>query len=256
MSVSPSPAELRAALARVPADPAADAPLHRQIERGLEALLGRQLPAGARLPAETELAALWGVARGTVRRALGSLAERGLLQRAPGRGTRVAPLPIEQYLGVLTSFSEDMRARGFEPGSHLLSLERVPAPPALQKIFHCGPQPLWRLRRLRCADGAPVALETSHIPAHLLDPLALEASAGASLYAVFRRAGVRLGSAVQWVEAVNAGPEETELLGLAPGAACLRQERIVCDPQGRVVEVVTSTYRGDRFRLQVELRAP
>jgi GntR family transcriptional regulator len=59
--------------------------------------------------------------------------------------------------------------------------------------------------------------------------------------------------AVQRISAANLGPRDAELLGVTPGAAGLRIERIGYLANGKVVEFTRSLYRGDAYDFAVEL---
>ena len=84
------------------------------------------LPPGSALPSERELAERYGVARMTVRGELDRLTADGLTYRIQGRGTFVSEPRVSQAMA-LTSFTEDMRARGLEPSSRLLARSRTTA---------------------------------------------------------------------------------------------------------------------------------
>jgi GntR family transcriptional regulator len=233
----------------------ADEILYRQIERALEhRIASGELSPGTLIPSETRLAAELGVARGTVRKAIEGLVAKGLLERRRGKGTWVPSFLIDHLLGKISSFSEDMRMRGIVPGSRLLMLEKVPVPLFMQGLLGIGEGPVWRLTRLRTADGVPIAVEVCHVPAALFEQHELEVAMAGSLYAAFRDLGRPPFRARQAVEAINVRAREADLLGLPAGTACFRQERVTYDRRGEVLEVVESTYRADVYRLHVELR--
>ena len=75
-----------------------------------------------------------------------------------------------------------------------------------------------------------------------------------SLYAMLETNGARPVRAVQRISAANLGPRDAELLGVPPGAAGLRIERIGYLASGRVVEFTRSLYRGDAYDFAVELK--
>ncbi|MCB2116897.1 MAG: GntR family transcriptional regulator [Rhodobacteraceae bacterium] len=235
-------------------DPA-NGPLYVQFRKRIEAgiasgFLAPDMP----LPPEREIAALTGMSRVTVRKAVAELAERGLILQRQGSGSFVAPARprVEQSLSRLTSFSEDMARRGFR--SEMDWLERGLFQPVPEEIAALSLQPgeqVARLARLRRADGRPMAIERASLPPDLLpNPLAVTQS----LYDVLGKAGVRPVRATQRISSVNLGPAEAELLGVAPSAAGLRIERISYLPDGRVVEFTRSLYRGDAYDFVAELR--
>ena len=109
---------------------------------------------GERLPPEREMAARMGVAVGTLRRALGDLAARGLLERRQGSGNyaRHAGLNREVY-GLFRLERAD--GAGGVPTADLLSLEFGAVPDDVAAPFAEGT----RIRRLRRIGGVPVAAE-------------------------------------------------------------------------------------------------
>ncbi len=139
------------------------------------------------IPSERELAEMYDISRMTVRQAVNNLVNDGYLIRRRGKGTFVAAQKIEQPLKGLTSFSEDMRARGMEPGTIVLSFETVPASQKLAEgLGVTEGDDLYEVRRLRLADGLPMALETLYIPVHLVPGLTRDVVSG-SVYEFYRK---------------------------------------------------------------------
>src|SRR4029450_11132124 len=151
-------------------------------------------PPGALLPSERLLAERYGVARATVTQAVEGLVSRGLVYRVHGSGTFVAEPKFRQPL-TLTSFTEDMRARGMTPGSVVRSQAVVPASEVVARHLALVPgSPVVHLERVRTADGEPMALERTHLPASRLPGLESAALPGASLLELLgRRRGGRVG---------------------------------------------------------------
>src|ERR1035438_7409673 len=143
--------------------------VHAQIEDWLAGQIsaGRLVP-GDRLAAEQDLAAWFGVSRMTLRHALGELARRGLVTKAVGRrgGTFVAAPKLEQDLTTLAGFSEQLRRGGMVAGARVLSAtERAAGPAAAAALILGERDRVYEVRRIRLADGSPVALEHSLFPA-------------------------------------------------------------------------------------------
>lgn len=240
-------------------------PAYLQLARELRRLIGQGVLAqGAALPPERELAAHLGVSRVTVRQALRVLEEGGLLRRRQGSGTFVReadPAPsganhsIVQPLSALTGFSEDMRSRGLVPGSRVLSFERArPTPREAMNLAVSPLSEIVRLRRLRTANGEPLAIETSSLPAHLLLNVTSEDVQHGSLYALLRERGFAPARAMQHLRAREADEEAASLLGVEVGAALLATERVAWDAAGSALEYARAAYRGDRYDFVVELQ--
>lgn len=235
-------------------DREADAPLHEQIGRSLRgAIAGGKFPPHAALPTERELAGRFGVSRITVRKALGRLEQEGLLLRRQGAGTFVAPEPgrIEKSLSRITSFSEDMRARGLQPSSAWIGKTAGTVTPEEALALSLSPgSRIYRLARIRYADGLPMALEHSAIPAVCVPDLD---AIGASLYEALARHGNRPWKALQRLRAVSLDDERAAQLGVPPGSPALLIERRSFARSGAPIEVTTSYYRGDAYDFLTEI---
>lgn len=213
-----------------------------------------ELSEGDSLPAELDTARQFGVARGTVRAAIQKLVGEGLVQRRRGKGTWVSSVRFEQYLGRLSSFSEDMRARGFEPGARLLSLEKVAPALAISSIFGQREPLLWKMTRVRLANDLPIGVEVTYLSTLMFDALALEVAAAGSLYETFAAHGWSPSRARQSIKAILLARDIAEVLGVQPGEPAFQQERITYDENDNVLEVVDSIYRAEFLTLNVDLR--
>lgn len=212
------------------------------------------LKQGNPLPPEREIASLTDLSRVTVRKAIKSLAEEGLIVQRQGSGSFVATKTpqIEQSLSRLTSFTEDMSRRGMVSSSRWL--ERgifMPSPDEVITLALASDASVTRIARLRTADEKPMAIERASLPVSILpNPLIVETS----LYAVLEEAGMRPVRALQKISAINLGDADASLLEVEPGRAGLKIERISYLADGRVAEFTQSIYRGDAYNFVAELR--
>lgn len=228
-------------------------PLYQQLQRALRDAIEKRVwgPDDA-LPAERDLADELAVSRITVRKALDGLVGEGLLTRRQGAGTFVAGR-VEKNFSKLTSFSEDMLARGRKPHSEWLGKSEGAVTPEECLILGLSPgSAVYRFDRIRYADGAPMALELSTVPAYCLPSLA---AVGDSLYASLEKAGSRPMRALQRLRAVLFTPEQAQLLGVQAGDAGLLIERRGFLRNGQPVEITRSWYRGDAYDFVAELSA-
>jgi len=231
-------------------------PLYYLIKSHLmEIIESGHLKPGDRVPSERELTAQFSVSRMTARQALAELENQGLLMRVQGKGTFVATPKIEQPLAGLTSFTEDMRRRGLNPGARVLSaVEAAAGRRVAQALGVTEATPVFRLERLRLAGGEPMAVETSHIPVNIAPGLKDQAFADQSLYKLLQEHyGIQLVRATQSLEAVPANSAEADVLNVHEGTPLLLLERVSRDTQDRPIEFVRSLYRGDRYRFTTEL---
>ena len=119
---------------------------------------------GDLIPSERELGETYGISRMTARQAITELVNEGLFYREQGKGTFVSRSKITQQLIHLTGFTEDIRARGQRPSTTVISATMHPADEAVAEKLRINPGALiFRLQRLRLADGEPLAIELSQI---------------------------------------------------------------------------------------------
>ncbi|HJV71398.1 GntR family transcriptional regulator [Ideonella sp.] len=234
-------------------DSHAHQPLYQQLQRALrEAIESRCLGAEDALPSERQLAAELGVSRITVRKAIDGLTAEGLLVSRQGSGTFVGGR-IDKNFAKLSSFSEDMRSRGRTPRSEWLgrAAGQVTPEEALKLALSPGTT-VFRFRRLRYADGAPMALEHATVLASVLGSLD---AVDESLYDALERSGHRPVRALQRLRALLLDDEQAALLQARPGDAGLLVERLGYLPDGRAVELSRSYFRGDTYDFIAELAA-
>jgi GntR family transcriptional regulator len=234
-------------------DEAASLPLYQQLQRGLrQAIETKVLSPEDALPAERDLAESLSVSRITVRKAIDGLVAEGLLTRRQGSGTFVSSR-VEKNFSKLTSFTEDMIARGRVPTSSWLRKSQGTVTPEESLVMGLSPgTPVYRFHRLRYADAAPMALEYCTVPAFCLSSIDTVES---SLYGALEAAGYRPTRALQRLRAVLFTTEQAELLGAHERDAGLLVERRGFLPDGRAVEFSQSFYRGDTYDFVAELNA-
>jgi len=221
-------------------------------ERVLELI--DELGVGDAIPSERQLGLDLGVSRLTVRAALEELVREGYLVRRRGAGTFVAEPKVAKGIDI-TSFSDDMRARGLTPGSRTLELRTIPAGARLGRILHVSPsEPIVSVKRLRLADGDPMAIELLHVRSSLVPGLTAGDLEEHSFYDLLAaRWDVSIVGGTQTVEPTVTNEEESAALGVPLHSPALLFERVTRATTGDVVEYTSSTYRGDRYRLVTEI---
>ena len=236
-----------------PLDEASSLPLYQQLQRKLRlAIENRVLGADDALPPERDLAEELRVSRITVRKAIDGLVEEGLLIRKQGSGTFVTNR-VEKNFAKLTSFSEDMRARGRKPRSVWLDRAAGTVTPGESLTLRSSPgTPVYRFSRIRYADDAPMAIEYATV---LADCLPSVESVETSLYEALERTGNRPVRALQRLRAVLLTAEQAQLLKAQEKDAGLLVERVGFLKDGRAVEFSQSYYRGDIYDFVAELSA-
>ncbi|MEU5521429.1 GntR family transcriptional regulator [Streptomyces sp. NPDC047860] len=228
-------------------------PLYYQLAQQLEAAIEHGvLTPGSLLGNEVDLSVRLGLSRPTVRQAIQSLVDKGLLVRRRGVGTQVVHSQVKRPLE-LSSLYDDLEAAGQGPTTEVVRNETVPASPDVAAALGVAEgAEVVRLERLRRTHGQPVALLCNHLPTDLLDldGARLEST---GLYRMLRSAGVTLHSARQTVGARSATAREAARLDEKEGAALLTMQRTAYDDTGRPVEFGTHIYRASRYSFDFQL---
>jgi GntR family transcriptional regulator len=221
-------------------------------EQVLELIEGLQV--GEAIPPERELSRQLGVSRLTLRAALGELVREGHLTRRRGAGTFVGEPKVAKEM-TISSFSDDMRRRGLTPGSKTLEFRTIPAGARLGRILYLSPsEPVLSVKRLRLADGEPMALELLHVPKALFPGLTARDLEESSFYDLLaNRYGIEIVGGTQTVEPTVTNDEESSELTVPLHSPALLFERITRAATGDFIEYTSSIYRGDRYRLVSEL---
>lgn len=230
-------------------------PIYLQLKRLIERqVINGSLQPHSRIPSERELSEQFDISRMTARRALLELTREGWIYTSVGKGTFVAEPKISQSLQALTSFSEDMRARGLRPSAALLRHAMQPADDEVAAGLRIPAETtVLCVERLRMADVEPMALERAHYHFPGMEEL-LSSSLDGSIYELLReRFRIIPTEAIQEFEARLATPPEQELLRVSAGAPVLTIARTTFDSAGRPFEFVRSVYRADRYRFVARL---
>ncbi|WP_018922954.1 GntR family transcriptional regulator [Salsuginibacillus kocurii] len=210
---------------------------------------------GDSLPSERVVAEENNISRMTVRQAVTELVNEGVLIREQGKGTYVAEKKIEQKLQSLTSFTEEMKARGQVPGSQLLSFQKENADGATAVRLNMEEgEEVYHIRRIRTGNEQPVAYERTHVKEQFVPYLTEEDVREKSLYTFLEKeARLVISHAEQKIEATLASKDHISYLGLEDGAPILRMLRTTYLTSGDPVEFTESFYRADYYTFQITL---
>ncbi|GAB3618275.1 GntR family transcriptional regulator IolR [Okibacterium endophyticum] len=228
-------------------------PLYYQIANSLEkAITDGTLPAGSRLENEIALGERLGLSRPTIRRAIQELVDKGLLVRRRGIGTQVVHGRVSRNVE-FTSLYEDLEQSGQKPETQLLSAETRAADDTIaEQLGVAAGSPTLFIRRLRLADGVPLALLENTLP----EPLATidtESLTRHGLYQVLRGRGVTMRVAKQRIGARQATSDEARLLDMPERSPVLTMTRTAFDNSGRAVEFGRHCYRPDLYSFEITL---
>ena len=212
--------------------------------------LRRRLEAGEFVegfPTDIGLTAHYGVSRHTAREAVRRLQEEGVISRERGRGTFVTSPTIEQPTGAIYSLYRSVEERGLDQRSQVLGLDEVTDPVVAGRLDLAPTEPMVRLERLRLAEGAVLAHDTSWLPGSLAGPL-LDVDFGhTALYDELQtRCGVRPTSGSERISTELPDAGERRLLGIAAKQPVFRIQRSSRSGD-QVIEWRETVVRGDRF---------
>lgn len=241
------------AASQVQLDRTSPVPLYFQAAQHIEHMIeSGELPLGAKLENENELAERFGLSRPTLRQAVDYLIDRGLLVRRRGIGTQVVQAKVTREVE-LTSLWDDLARAQRTPSTQVLSFAVQPASDVVASTLGINPGTLvYVFERLRYADDEPLALMLNHVPASLL-VLSFEDLQKRGLYDILRGNGINLRIAKQAIGARAATPAEARALNEHKGAPMLTMERSAYDDRGRPVEHGSHIYRASRYSFDLTL---
>jgi GntR family transcriptional regulator len=233
-------------------------PLYFQIQRALvEKIHSGELQEGDLLTSEWQLARAYHVSRVTAREALHGLKTSGYASSQRGRGTFVTKPKFDKPTTQLLGFTEEIAQRGMVPTSRLLEQRVVDADFELAESLKVQVgTPMMMLRRLRLADGIPMAIEKTYISLSHFSGIERINFGEQSLYQTLREQfGVHVAWAAETIEIIPATREESRLLKIPPKTGVLSITRNTITEDRVPIEVTMSRYRADRYRALIYIPA-
>lgn len=207
---------------------------------------------GDRLPAERDLALRFSVSRMTLRQAIQTLADEGILERKIGSGTYVASAKVQEKMTGTTSFTEIMRSQHKVPSSKTISYYvTTPSSSELERLKLKPDESIVRMERIRYADEVPICFEVAAIPTRLVKDYS-KTDVTQSFYQTLEAHGLEIGHAEQTISATVASEKIADYLELKKGDAILRLRQITYATDGTPFEYVRTQYAGNRFEFYLE----
>lgn len=243
-----------ATMLRISLDRLSPVPLYHQMAKAIEKDIETgALAPGERLENEVALAGRLRVSRPTARRALQELVDLGMLVRKRGVGTQVAPARVRRRVD-LTSLFDDLGRSGRTPTTTVLEYSVGPGTPEVSEVLEIplGAEVV-TVRRLRYADGEPLALMLNHMALEIAP--SYEELNDFGLYAALRGRGIEIHMAQQHIGARTATAAEARILTEKPKSALLTMERTAYDAAGRAIEHGIHVYRASRYSFSTTLFA-
>ncbi|RKL66953.1 phosphonate metabolism transcriptional regulator PhnF [Salipaludibacillus neizhouensis] len=231
-------------------------PIYHQLEEYIKQLIDSgQLVPGDILPSEREYSDKYGISRMTIRQAIINLVNERYLYRVKGKGTFVMEKKFEQDLQGLTSFTEDMKARGMKASSKLIKFKIIPAHLKLAKSLDIQEHdPVYEIVRIRLAEEIPMALERTYISANLVQGLTEEIVQNSLYKYIEDTLHMKIASGTQIIEAAIANEQEVKYLDISDKSPIMLMERSSKLDDQTIFEVVKSSYRADRYKFMIDLK--
>ena len=228
-------------------------PLYYQLMQILMNEIEHHLAKDAQLPSEREICERYDVSRSTVRQALLELEQDGYIYKIHGKGTFVSPKKFNQELLKFYSFTNEMKRIGKEPKSKVLDFAIITCDATLaKKMKTTKGTKVYKFIRLRMADGDPMMVETSYVPAARFEGLKRE-DLSISMYDVFaRRYAVDITYAEEKFQAVSTNEKTARYLQIQREIPSLQIERFTYE-KDLIIEYTVSMARGDQFVYSIKL---
>lgn len=213
-------------------------------------------PPGTKLPTEAELSARFRVNRHTVRQALASLEQDGLVQVTQGKGRFVSPSLVDYKLGARTRFSQNLAALARTPGRTVIDVVRVPADKSIAEALGLSAGAfVWRAETTAAADGVPLTHSFHYFDAERFPDLDREIRDAGSITRALAEAGVKdYTRQTTRLSAQLSDEDDARWLDMPTRGPILQSESINVDPDGQPLEYGISRFAGDRLQVVVETR--
>ena len=231
-------------------------PLYAQVENVIiDRISDGSLPPGTRLPSEDDLVQEYAVSRTTIRAAIQSLIQRGLVEIRRGKGTFVTHPKITQELTELTGFVEDMQALGRHAEAKVLDQQVVAANQIVARQLAIPQGTLVvRIQRVRLADAIPLSFDETYLPKQLGEKVMADNLETEPIFSLLeQKYRTPLVEAEYRLEAVCADPTVATALCIDVGSPIFLIERTSYSIGHRPVDYEKLHYRGDQIRFVTRL---
>lgn len=208
---------------------------------------------GNKLPGEKDIAESFDVNRHTVRRAIATLTDRGLLRAERGSGTFIEKSRISYAIGKRTRFSENIGSRGQEAGGRMIAAVTEPASAEIAERLQLAVQaPVIRIDAVRQANRMPICIGTSWLDAARFPQAGKIYASVGSITRTLAHFGVSdyMRRSTHIVSTI-ADAADAAALGLAPGRPLLIIDSIDVDGEGHPVVTSRARFAADRVELSI-----
>lgn len=232
-------------------------PLYLQLKEKLIELIENNYQVGDLLPSETELEKMFGISRMTVRLAVNTLVEDGIVEKQQGRGTFIKQPKIVHDLMSITSWTDDMRKRGYIPKTIDITMERIKPSKKIRELIQANDNDnIVKIKRIRYANSETMCIMTNYLKEEYVPGLVEKGLINESLYATLKeRYNITFKLAEETVEAREATEYESEVLKIAEWAPVLVVTTVTYIDSNTPIEVVNIVSRADRYKYRNTIHA-
>ena len=224
--------------------------IHNQMRKDIENGIWK---VGDRIPSERDLAVQFKVSRMTLRQAVQTLVDEGILERKVGSGTYVSSKKVQEIMVGIASFTDIMLSQGRTPTSKTISYHVKPASVSEAENLKLAEETMvLRMERIRYADDIPICFEVATIPFNLVENLSKQEITRSLYRALEEEKGLHVGHAEQTISAMLASEKIADYLAIKRGQAILRLKQISYSKTGLPFEYVRTQYVGERFEFFLE----
>lgn len=223
-------------------------------ERVRRAIARAELRTGDRLGSERQLAEDFGVPRSALREALEELESRGVIRRTMGRtgGVFVSDGKIERQLNTIQGVPDMLRQQGYTSATTVLEKGIGLASPAeARNLALAEGDNVFRMRRLRLADGSPLSIDTMVLPMRLLPGFQDHDHSGSVYRLLASEYRIEMHQADETIDLALATPTQASLLKVEVGAPLFEIWRVTLDASETPVEFSHDFFRADRTRISL-----
>ena len=219
--------------------------IHNQIKRDIE---NHVYKVGDRIPAERQLSVKFGVSRMTLRQAIKTLEEEGILERRLGSGTYVASQKVQERMSGIMSFTDITKANGQVPSSKSTSYQiGNPSLSEKERLMLKKDEKVLRMERIRYADDVPICYEVVTVPYYLVKDFSKEEVSSHLYETLEKRGGFEIGRVTEHISASIANEQDARLLKAKKGEALITRRQVTELASGQPFEYTRARYVAERF---------
>lgn len=235
-------------------------PVYHQLTTVLrERILDLDWPQGSKLPTENELAEGYGVSRVTVRQALNTLENEGLIKRIRGSGAYVQKVhkPVVHDFSLPSTLCAKLGQRGISLQASILDLEELAPIPSINSTLKlASTQPLTYIRRLFRHDETIIALNESWISAELVPEIREKGLINDHLSVTLSsRYNLSPISIQNTIEAVRLSAQDMQAMQVDYDAPMISVTSVSYLPYNVPLEYSRTLWRGDQVKFSFDMNS-